>query len=233
MNDNERILTSDKNGGRIPVWMIFLLVVLVIFMGAQSWYISYLSGELRESRVETKSPEVLSDGTVSQSKSSVSPVEPIEKDGKNSLSQVDSLQQGSSWDPLAEMQRMREEMDQLFGNAFNNFDKSDEFGKMSDFQPPVNPRIDLHETENAYKIIVDLPGAEESSIKITLEDQTVCIRAQSDQQMAVSSDDGSIIKRERRVSNFERFIQLPSSVNESALRSEYKNGILTIFLPKR
>ena len=126
-------------------------------------------------------------------------------------------------------------MDQLFGDALNRFDSSDQFSDLFDTDFPTRPRVDVRETDEVYEITVDMPGAETSTIETTLEDQTLHISASVDQQSEESSKGesaGSILRRERWVSRFERFIPLPTPVDEASMKTEFKDGVLHIQVTK-
>ena len=133
------------------------------------------------------------------------------------------------------MQSMREQMDQLFGDAFNRFESSDRFSDLFDMNIPASPRIDMRETSDAYEVTVEIPGADSSTIETALKEQILFISAEVNGQSKKSTeeDQSSMLRRERWVSRFERSIQLPQAVDGNAMSSEFKAGILSIHLPKK
>ena len=226
MNDTQKL--------QIPVWLKAILAILIVLVGVQGFFLYRLSSDDTLTNAVNKKIEVVAQGDSSAPASQRDPANPLSPLGFDPF-QSDPFFQGRSWDPFQEMQRMRERMDQLFGDALNRFDSSDRFSDLFDTDFPTRPRIDVHETDKAYEITVDMPGAEASTIETALQDQTLRISASVDQQSEESSEGesaGSILRRERWVSRFERFIPLPTPVDKAGMNTEFKDGVLHIRIPK-
>lgn len=225
MNNNKQL--------EVPVWLTSILVVLVILVGMQGFFLYRLTCD---SAAVDEVFVVNSEGSPpTQLAPKSNPVDPLVPGGTSPLPAVPFLQE-LDWDPFQEMQQMREQMDKLFGDAFNRFEQSDRFSDLFDIGLPVRPRIDLRETETAYHVTVEMPGADASTIETTLKDQTLRLTAVVDEESEESTEDenmGSILRRERWVNRFERSIHLPHPVDEAGMTTEFKDGILSIYLPKK
>lgn len=226
MNEAQRL--------QVPVWLTAILATLAILVGIQGFFLYRLNDKDTAANAVNKKTEIAAQGDSSTSAAQTDPADLIPSFGSDPFQSAPFFQ-GRNWDPFQEMQHMREQMDQLFGDALSRFDSSDRFSDLFDADFPTRPRVDVRETNEVYEITVDMPGAETSTIETTLEDQTLRISASVDQQSEESSEDegaGSILRRERWVSRFERFIPLPTPVDEESMKTEFKDGVLHIQVTK-
>lgn len=93
------------------------------------------------------------------------------------------------------------------------------------------PRIDYGETESEIRVAAELPGLAENDIEVSLEEGVLTIRGERAED---ATDDGATDFRhvETFRGNFQRSIRLSSDVDEEAVAASYKNGVLTVTLPK-
>jgi HSP20 family protein len=93
------------------------------------------------------------------------------------------------------------------------------------------PRVDFTETETELRVAAELPGFEEKDLKVTLDDGVLTIKAE---RTAESKNEDA--KEVRHVETFHgkyrRALRLPSEVDAEAIKAAYRNGILTVTLPK-
>lgn len=90
--------------------------------------------------------------------------------------------------------------------------------------------LDLSETKDAFKLEMDLPGVEAEDIEIEVRDRTVTISG--DHVTEQEQPERSFHRIERRRGRFYRSIELPCDVERDKIKADYKNGILTVTLPK-
>ena len=93
------------------------------------------------------------------------------------------------------------------------------------------PSVDIYETPNDLVVKADLPDVEEKDIDIRVENNLLTIRGERKFDKSISED--NYLRVERTYGTFSRSFSLPNTVNAEAIRAEYKNGVLTINLPKR
>ncbi|MBT40290.1 MAG: molecular chaperone Hsp20 [Deltaproteobacteria bacterium] len=92
------------------------------------------------------------------------------------------------------------------------------------------PHIDLSETDDAYEVKAELPGVEEKDFEVTLEEDTLLL---SGEKRSEHTDEGEGRRYVESVSGrFERRIALPMEVDADNVKATYKNGVLSIMLPK-
>lgn len=134
------------------------------------------------------------------------------------------------WDPFEEFQSMREQMDRMFDDSSNRLRLSPFFDKKR--QNTIMPQTDLVEEDNRYVVKMNIPGSEEAEIKVDLEGDTLTVRAKTI-HTAENKKGDSFLRMERSIGSFQRSIPLPGPVDGSTMNTEYKNGVLTIILPKK
>ena len=94
----------------------------------------------------------------------------------------------------------------------------------------VGVPIDIAETDEDIIVHADLPGMKPEDVEVSIVENRLRLkgetRAEEDQER------GNMCFQERRCGRFERSIDLPPSVNADADEAEFKNGVLTVKLPK-
>jgi HSP20 family protein len=96
---------------------------------------------------------------------------------------------------------------------------------------PWVPVVDIKETENELILKADVPDVEMKDIDVRVENGTLTIRGE--RKFESEKKEGSWHRVERSYGSFERAFTLPDTVNFDAVKADYKNGTLTITLPKK
>ena len=113
-------------------------------------------------------------------------------------------------------------------DAFNDFDKSF-FGSNL---PMNNCKTDIRDEGDKYVLESELPGFEKEDIKLDLSGTQLTIAAEHSINNDEKDDKGNYIRRERAFGSYKRSFDI-GDINTDAISAEYKNGILTIELPKK
>ena len=92
------------------------------------------------------------------------------------------------------------------------------------------PRLDITETEKTVEVKAELPGLERKDIDITLDRDLLIIKGEKRQEE--EKKDRYYHRVERRYGSFCRSVRLPAMVKEEKIDAAFKDGILTIVLPK-
>jgi HSP20 family protein len=127
------------------------------------------------------------------------------------------------WFRRGPLESIREEMQELISRTF---------GEEGDFfaVDRITPSLDLAETDGALEVRMDVPGMEAKDIDIQVNNNLLTVSGERKEER---EEKGKTYHRvERRVGSFSRSVTLPCPVNEGAVDAQYKNGILTIKLPK-
>ena len=92
------------------------------------------------------------------------------------------------------------------------------------------PLIDFSETDTEMRVAAELPGLEERDIQVSLEDGVLTIRGE--RNVTKNEDEKEVRHVETFRGKYERSLRLPSEVDPEGAKAEYRNGILTVTLPK-
>ena len=93
------------------------------------------------------------------------------------------------------------------------------------------PAVDIYETENELVLKADLPDINEKDLDVRVENNMLTIGGERKLEQQVQED--NYLRMERTYGSFSRSFGLPNTVNSEAIKADYKNGVLTVELPKR
>jgi HSP20 family protein len=124
-------------------------------------------------------------------------------------------------DPFLALHR---EMNRLFD------DFSRGFGSLTTGRaawPGTWPQVEVTETETEVRVVAELPGMEQKDIEISLQDGVLTLKGEK------RSESGGTLYSERWHGQFQRSLELGSGVDPDKVSASFRNGELTILLPKR
>lgn len=95
------------------------------------------------------------------------------------------------------------------------------------------PALDVVEKKDAYQVMIELPGVEQSKIDVAFEQNVLTIRG-SKSETPQETKDGvrRVYVAERVTGSFERSIRLPEFVDGERIGAEFRNGLLVVTVPK-
>jgi len=129
------------------------------------------------------------------------------------------------WSPFRHLSSLREEIDRLFESPLAELTQSS-----SQFLSGWMPAVDLYEDKDNLHLKAELPGMSKDDIEISIHEGVLTLsgeRKLSERQQA-----GEIFRSERALGRFQRTLTLPAQVNAEKVKAQYKDGILTVLLPK-
>jgi HSP20 family protein len=94
----------------------------------------------------------------------------------------------------------------------------------------IYPLVDIEETENDFRILAEIPGVDKGDIKINVENNILSFSGEK--KMDKETKDENYCRFERQFGKFHRRFEFPVPVNWEKIVAEYKNGILSIQIPK-
>lgn len=129
------------------------------------------------------------------------------------------------WDPFRELEDMSERLNRVFARpSMRNAGK--ENLTVADWMPVV----DISESDGEYLIKAELPEVKKEDVKVTVEEGVLTIQGERRHE---KEEKGKKYHRvERSYGSFVRSFTLPESVDEGAVKAEYKDGVLNLHLPK-
>lgn len=125
-----------------------------------------------------------------------------------------------------------EELEQLFDRMSRQFEESGDMegGSMWGLN---SMSIDVEDRDGELIVTADLPGFEKEDLEVKLSDDLLKIEADREEREEEKGEEGEFIRQERRQRSMSRSVRLPEPVNEDEVDARYKNGVLTVTLPKR
>lgn len=156
------------------------------------------------------------------------------KDEEESKSQIVPVKRGSSAvshaDSIVDIQRNFEDIfNLLHKNIEDTFSPlmGDDIFKSDWFKPT----LDIASGDDNYTIKVELPGVDLNNIDIEVINHTMCIKGEKKQEREEKNKDFHRI--ERSYGSFQRVLNLPDDTDTDSIASKYKDGILTVTIPKK
>lgn len=125
------------------------------------------------------------------------------------------------WFRFNPMTTVREEMEDLMTRAIG--EEGWPFGR-------VAPSLDVAETNGAVEVRLDVPGVEPKEIDIQLHGNMLTVGGHREEEK--EEKEKTYHRVERRLGSFSRSITLPCPVKEEAIEAKYRDGVLTITMPK-
>jgi len=134
---------------------------------------------------------------------------------------------------------LRDAMNRLFDESF--WDPFDMFGDRSlfpnTFQGRITtqfiPNIDISETDKEVKVVTDLPGYEPEKIDVQLQDGVLTMSGSMQEEKEEKDKKEKWYRKECSSGSFYRQFTLPDYIEEDKVKCKFKNGKLTIIVPKK
>jgi HSP20 family protein len=119
---------------------------------------------------------------------------------------------------------LQEQINRVFGDLAG---RTAEESNLTAWAPPV----DIYETENELVVKADLPDVNPQDLDIRVENNILTIRGERKFETKVNED--NYLRIERAYGSFSRSFSLANSVKSDAIKADYRNGVLTLSIPKR
>jgi HSP20 family protein len=126
--------------------------------------------------------------------------------------------------PWTGLSTMKQEMDRLFDRFWEG--DSPQLPSMGTWAPA----LDVSETKDAIMVKAEVPGMDSKDIQLSLHDQTLTLKGEKKQEK--EEKDEHYYRAERSYGAFVRAVRLPATVDGSKVAAIFKNGLLTVTLPK-
>lgn len=128
------------------------------------------------------------------------------------------------WRPFEDFSTLRREMDRVLERFF---------GEPSGVERPSGmwtPRTDVTETKDSMTITAELPGLEAKDVDVAISGDMLTIKGEKKQEKEEKDEYHHMV--ERTYGAFSRMVRLPAPVAADKIKASFKNGVLTVNLPK-
>ena len=130
----------------------------------------------------------------------------------------------STWPGFGRLTDLRDDIDRLFESPLT------EWARNSNLLSGWNPALDLYEDKDNLYVKVELPGMKREDIDVSLHEGSLSISGE--RKGEEKHEDAEVYRAERFFGRFQRTVTVPTSVAVDKVKAQYKDGILTITLPK-
>jgi len=124
---------------------------------------------------------------------------------------------------------LHREVDRVFDSFWNNFGTPAFLGGDGGVLG-VDFKVDTAEDDKAYHVTAELPGMSEKDVEVTFADNTLTISGEKKEEKEVKEE--NYHRRERAFGAFRRTFTLPAEIDEAKISATFKDGVMTIDLPK-
>jgi HSP20 family protein len=129
--------------------------------------------------------------------------------------------------PWRPFENLRREIDRLFEDFDTGFWRAP---LQRAFAGAGMPAVDIAETEKSYEITAELPGLDEKNVEVNYADGVLTIKGEKSDQKEEKKRDYYL--SERSYGSFQRSFAVPDGVDADKIDAAFKNGVLTVTLPK-
>lgn len=128
------------------------------------------------------------------------------------------------WEPFREVDSLQHEMNRLFESLTPTPLRGE--GRGIAFMPPA----EMHETPEAIHLDLEIPGMNAKDLDVQVTAEAVSISGERKEE--TKTEENGTSRTEFRYGKFQRVIPLPNRIQHDNVQAEYKNGILSLKLPK-
>ena len=128
-----------------------------------------------------------------------------------------------SWHGFNGLAGLQDEINRLFESSFTNGGGSDVFNAWA-------PALDVYEDSDNLVVRAEIPGMKKEDIEISFQGNVLTISGE--RRTEKKADDSKPAREERFFGRFTRSVSLQKQVNSGNVKATYKDGILTVTLPK-
>ncbi len=128
------------------------------------------------------------------------------------------------WTPFGDLSTFRREMDRLFDRFLGELPRLD-LSAMG-----WTPHLDMTETKECLIVKAELPGLDTKDLDITISGNTLTLKGEKRQVKEEKDEHHHLL--ERSYGAFTRTVELPTTVAADKVKAAFKNGVLTITIPK-
>ena len=130
------------------------------------------------------------------------------------------------WEPFRDLVTTQDRFNRLFNETFSRV-----FGDEGTSSKAWLPPVDIVENDNNVVLKAELPGINPNDIEVRVEDNTLYMKGERKFEKDVKEE--NLHRVERSYGSFNRTFALPSSIDADKVQAEYKDGVLTLTMPKR
>ena len=122
------------------------------------------------------------------------------------------------------------DIDYIFNDFFDSFENQFRRSFLTKNEQEFFPLLDISETDSYYAVELDIPGVKKGDISINVDNNVLTIKGKK--EIDKERKDSNYYSKERFYGDFRRSMSLPFGVKTDKIDASFKDGVLTIRLPK-
>ena len=126
------------------------------------------------------------------------------------------------WDPFRDLNNFQQRLASMFGGEGGSLLPAGEVD--------WNPAVDVAEDDASFTLTADLPEVKKEDAHVTVKDGVITISGE--RRRETTEEKKKFHRVERSYGNYTRSFQVPESVDPAAISAEFKDGVLTVIMPK-
>jgi HSP20 family protein len=130
----------------------------------------------------------------------------------------------TGWTGFNGLSDLRDEIDRLFDAPLSQLEQT------SRVFSGWTPTLDLREDRDNFYAQIELPGMKKEDIELSLHNG--CLSISGERKSSKTSETGDVYRAERFFGRFQRSVALPTPVATDKVKAQYKDGVLTVTMPK-
>jgi HSP20 family protein len=130
----------------------------------------------------------------------------------------------ATWPAFGRLTDLRDEIDRLFEMPMA------ELAQTSQLLSGWTPALDMFEDKDQVVVRVEIPGMKKEDIEVSMHEDNLSIAGE--RKYEEKKEETEVYRAERFFGRFQRTVSLPALVQSDKIKAQYKDGILTITLPK-
>ena len=120
----------------------------------------------------------------------------------------------TQWDPFTEISRLQQNL----------------LGRQAQATEAFRPAVDIYEDEQGIHVKAEVAGVKPEDLTVDVDNRVLTISGE--RKLETTTDDKGYHRVERRYGSFSRSFSLANDVNPDDIKADYKDGVLTVLLPK-
>ena len=130
------------------------------------------------------------------------------------------------WDPFRDVAALQDRINRIFSESFGSSRELDDDSAHYDWRPTV----DIYETADGFILKVELAGIEKEDVSVEVKDNILTLKGE--RLLDPEIKDEQYYRKERAFGKFQRSFTLQESIKPEHVKAAFKNGILTITVPR-
>ena len=136
----------------------------------------------------------------------------------------------SRWQPFQELSTIRQQMDRLFEDMLSAGDRN--WMGLHNMGGLWTPAVELQETDKELVLKAQIPGIDSKDLDVEVGEDRVTISGEHKEEIKDEDKEKNYYRSEFHYGKFQRDIPLPMSIKTDQIESNFKDGVLTLTMPK-